>query len=26
MEMVLEVDDIIEETKKYREKYSDYTK
>ena len=24
MEMVLEVDDIVEETKKYREKYSEY--
>ena len=26
MEMVLDVDDIIAETKKYREKYSNYTK
>jgi len=26
MEMVLDVDEIIKETKKYREKYSDYTK
>ena len=26
MEMVLDVDDIIKETKKYREMYSDYTK
>ena len=25
MEMVLDVDDIIEETKKYREMYSEYT-